>query len=54
MLAIMTHVTLLWLVLNVILAVVIVGFVTVILYACFGLPFALIMVIMLLQDWCNE
>ena len=54
MLAFMTHVTLLWLVLNVILAVVIVGFVTVILYACFGLPFALIMVIMLLKDWCNE
>ena len=43
MLAIMTHVTLLWLVLNVFFSVVIVGFVTVVLYTCFGLPFALIM-----------
>ena len=54
MLAIMTHVTLLWLVLNVVFSVVIVGFVTVVLYTCFGLPFALIMLIMLIKDWCNE
>ena len=53
MLAIMTHVTVLWLVLNVVFSVVIVGFVTVVLYTCFGLPFALIMLIMLIKDWCN-